>query len=307
MSLVETNARFQAEAITKVQYIDEMHANHRHLFDYADFIGRTDIARIEITKNQVIMESRLAGIKIVCDRHNKRIAPLEILNFGVYEQADSDMIFRLIKPGFQVLDVGANIGWYALNIAKVCSATHVWAFEPVPETFAALQVNVELNRVDNITAYNLGLSDRVGEVMFYIPPGGSENASAENLSERTDVQTVSCQLTTLDDFVQTNNLHVDFIKCDVEGAELFVFKGAFKTLQQSRPMIFSEMLRKWSSKFHYHPNEIIDLLAGLEYRCFTVKADRLVEFYRMDEETMETNFFFLHSVQHATEITKWSS
>jgi FkbM family methyltransferase len=306
MSLFETKARFQAGAITKARYIDEMHASHRCLFDYADFIGATDIATIEITANQVLMVSRSSGIKIVCDRYNKRIAPLEILNFGTYEQTDSDMIFRLIKPGFQVLDVGANIGWYALNIAKVSGAAHVWAFEPVPATFTALQANIELNQLDNIVPYNLGFSDHVGEVVFYFPPGRSDNASAANLSERADAQTVRCQLRTLDDFVAANNLRVDFIKCDVEGAELFVFKGAIKTLGQFRPVIFTEMLRKWSAKFHYHPNEIIDLLAGLRYRCFTAKADRLVEFYRMDEATLETNFFFLHSAQHATEIGRWS-
>jgi len=306
MSLLETKTRFLAGVITKAQYINEMHAIHRCLFDYADFIGATDVATIEITANQVIMVSRLSGVKIVCDRFNKRIAPLEILNFGAYEQTNSDMIFRLIKPGFQILDVGANIGWYALNIAKVTGAAHIWAFEPVPETFVALQANIELNQFDNIIAYNLGFSDHVGEVIFYFPPGGSDNASAANLSEQADVQTVHCQLTTLDDFVAANNLRVDCIKCDVEGAELFVFKGAIKTLRQFRPMIFTEMLRKWSAKFHYHPNEIIDLLVELGYRCFTVRAHRLVEFYSMDEGTLETNFFFLHSAQHATEIGHWS-
>jgi hypothetical protein len=66
------------------------------------------------------------------------------------------------------------------------------------------------------------------------------------------------------------------------------------------------MLRKWSAKFHYHPNEIIELLAGLGYRCFTVKAERLVKFAKMDEATLETNFFFLHNNQHAAEIGQWS-
>ncbi|MEI6415650.1 MAG: FkbM family methyltransferase [Pseudomonadota bacterium] len=306
MNLFDTKAKFQAGSITKAQYIDEMHAIHRYLFDYADFVGATDIATIEITANQVVMISRSSGCKIVCDRFNKRIAPLEILNFGAYEQTDSDMMFRLIRPGFEVLDVGANIGWYALKIANISGAAHVWAFEPVPETFAALQANIALNQLDNIVAYNLGFSDHVGEVMFYFPPGGADNASAANLSERSDAQSVRCQLTTLDDFVAGNSLHVDFIKCDVEGAELFVFKGAINTLRQCRPIIYTEMLRKWAAKFQYHPNEIIELLVGLGYRCFTAKADRLVEFYKMDEATVETNFFFLHATQHATEIGQWS-
>lgn len=53
------------------------------------------------------------------------------------------------------------------------------------------------------------------------------------------------------------------------------------------------MLRKWSAKFNYHPNDIIQLLAGIGYRCFTAQNDKLVPFSRMDENTTETNFFFL--------------
>jgi hypothetical protein len=62
------------------------------------------------------------------------------------------------------------------------------------------------------------------------------------------------------------------------------------------------MLRKWSAKFNYNPNDIIDLLFGLGYRCFTAKADQLVEFFRMDDNTIETNFFFLHSGNHSALI-----
>lgn len=306
MSVFETKARFLAGEITKAQYIDEMHSNHRCLFDYAAFINATDIATIEITANKVVMISRSSGIKIECDQFNKRIAPLEILNFGAYEHINSEMLFRLIKPGFRVFDIGANIGWYALNIAKVSRSSRVWAFEPVPATFALLKTNIKLNQLDNIVASNIGFSNYVGEAMFYYHFGESDNASAVNLSERADAQTVRCQITTLDEFVVANDVHIDLIKCDVEGAELFVFKGAINTLQQFRPMIFTEMLRKWSAKFHYHPNEIIRLLTELGYRCFRVKANRLVELFSMDESTLDTNFFFLHSAQHSSEIGKWS-
>jgi FkbM family methyltransferase len=305
MNLFETKSAYQAGALTKAQYIDEMHVIHRGLFEYADLLAATDIARIELTDHQVVMESRTSGIKIICDRVNKRLAPLEILNFGAYEKTDSAMMFRLIRPGSTVLDIGANVGWYALNIARLSDARQVLAFEPVQTTFTALQANVELNQLRNVVAYNLGFSDHAGEAVFYCPPGGSDNASAANLSEREDVQTTHCQLMTLDEFVTAHQVSVDFIKCDVEGAELFVFRGALETLQRWHPIILAEMLRKWSAKFNYHPNEIIELLAGLGYCCFTAKADRLVEFDQMDNATLETNFFFLHTEQHAAEISQW--
>ncbi len=118
------------------------------------------------------------------------------------------------------------------------------------------------------------------------------------------IQKISCRVKKLDDFVSANNLKVDFIKCDVEGAELFVFQGGIKTIEVNKPIIFTEMLRKWSMHFNYHPNDIIKLLNDLGYRCFTAKGEYLVEFFKMDENTVETNFFFLHSIKHIAKVNQ---
>src|SRR5262249_23837472 len=96
----------------------------------------------------------------------------------------------------------------------------------------------------------------------------------------------------------------DFIKMDVEGAELMVIRGGRETINRAKPKIFAEMLRKHAATFHYHPNDIIDFLATEGYRCFTARAGRVEEFLRMDEETIETNFVFLHADRHATSISQ---
>jgi len=79
-----------------------------------------------------------------------------------------------------------------------------------------------------------------------------------------------CNVKTLDDFINKKKIKIDFIKCDVEGAELFVFLGAKKVLLEHKPIIFCEMLRKWCKKFKYHPNEIILLFYKLGYKCFYI-------------------------------------
>ena len=90
----------------------------------------------------------------------------------------------------------------------------------------------------------------------------------------------------------------DFIKIDVEGAELFVIEGGSDTIRRSKPIIFTEMLRKHAATFNYHPNDIIDLLAAENYRCFYSRKGELIEFFRMNERTEEKNFFFLHKENH---------
>jgi hypothetical protein len=106
----------------------------------------------------------------------------------------------------------------------------------------------------------------------------------------------------LDEFIDENPVKIDFIKCDVEGAELLVYQGGLETIKRDNPIIFTEMLRKWSAKFNYHPNQIIDLMAEIGYDCFTVCDHNLSRFSLMDDTTLETNFFFLHREKHSQQI-----
>jgi FkbM family methyltransferase len=302
MTLDEIRKSFLGGEIAKPEYIDRMHERHAVLFDYAAWLAKTDVASIEITDGNVVMTSRADGVRIVCDAADKRIAPIEILNFMEYEKTDSDMIVRLVRDGDRVLDIGANIGWYSITLAKRFPKADIHAFEPIPRTYASLARNVALNGVKNVTLHNFGFSNKTEELTFYYYPSGSVNASSAKLADVEGLQEVRARVVLLDDFIGGGQKTVDFIKCDVEGAELLVFQGATETLRGNRPIVFSEMLRKWSAKFNYHPNDIIGLFRDLGYRCFTAKGGRLAEFLVMDDDTVETNFFFLHGEKHAETI-----
>ena len=99
---------------------------------------------------------------------------------------------------------------------------------------------------------------------------------------------------------------IDFLKCDVEGGELLVFKGAAKVISRDVPIIFSEMLRKWTAKFNYHPNDIIDFLSAFGYHCFVLSEGKIRRFTVVDEGTKETNYLFLHPQKHAEKIERYS-
>lgn len=302
ITLASIKAAYLDGKLTKVEYIQEMHRVHSCLYDYTDFLCDTNIEKIEIMDESVIMTSRDTKIKMLCDRLDQRIAPIEILNFGAYEKIDADMMKSLIDPGSCILDIGANFGWYSMNLAKQVLDLKVHAFEPVPKTFDYLEKNIKLNQITTITAYNFGFSDKEDEKTFYFYPKGSGNASLKDLSERSDVEKIICKVKRLDDFVSSRNIKVDFIKCDVEGAELFVFQGGLSTLKTLKPIIFTEMLRKWSAKFNYNPNQLIQLLSKVGYACFTATSNSLKEFHAMSNQTTETNFFFLHREKHAEKI-----
>jgi len=78
-----------------------------------------------------------------------------------------------------------------------------------------------------------------------------------------------------------------------------VFRGALQTLGRDKPVVFTEMLRKWTAKFAYHPNDIIQLFGKLGYACYTVDGVMLRRIDQVTESTIETNFFFLHQEAHA--------
>jgi FkbM family methyltransferase len=302
VSLKETQALFREGKLSKPQYIEAMHRLHRGLFEYAEFIRGTDIAAIEITDGRVVMTARGSGVRVLVDPEDLRDIPVEILNFGAYEPRDSAMMLRLAAGARTIFDIGANIGWYTLAFAKAVPGAAIHAFEPLPPTFRHLQENLALNGAAGVTAHNFGLADRPGELVFYFDPAGSGSASAANITGGAAVREIRCPVETVDGFAARTGLAPDFVKCDVEGAELAVLQGATGTLRRARPVVFAEMLRKWAASFGYHPDRIIEHLAALGYRCFVTAGEGLAPFARMTEETEETNFFFLHGERHAAAI-----
>ncbi len=299
MNIEELMLQYELGNMAKAEFIKLMHTHHRMLFDYSKFICDRDIQKIEITDNSVVMTSRKLGIKIICDEQDYRIAPVEILNFQEYEKQDSDMIFRLVNDKDTLLDIGANIGWYSIGLSKAKNNLNIHAFEPIPKTYEYLVANVRLNGLTNIHIHKHGLSNETSEVPFYYYPEGSGNASMSNLAANMNSIEIKLQVIPLDFFVKRHGIDkVDFIKCDVEGAELLVFQGGRDTIQRDKPIVFSEILRKWSAKFGYHPNDIISFFTELGYGCFTVKEKKLSRFLKVDENTIDTNYFFLHEGAH---------
>ncbi|MFL9484990.1 FkbM family methyltransferase [Chitinophagaceae bacterium LWZ2-11] len=306
MNLFDIKDQFNNKQIDKWQYIDKMYDVHTLFFDYARFIESTNISKIEIENGDVVMTFRDSGVKFICAKGDKRLAPFDTLNFGGYEQEELSLQMKLMETCKTIFDIGANYGWYAIHIAKRFPNAKIYSFEPIPYTYSQLKRNIALNDVQNIDTVNMGMGEEQGSFTFYYDPALSVNASMSKLTDSTSLEATTCKVSTLDAFGKTINTPVDFIKCDIEGAELLAFKGGAALLKKDCPIIFSEMLRKWTAKFNYHPNDIIAFLATLHYKCFTIDAGKLKPFDKVDETTVETNYFFLHPEKHAVQIDKFS-
>ncbi|MFM2360975.1 MAG: hypothetical protein RLY16_2968 [Bacteroidota bacterium] len=305
---VNIKEQFRKGEITKPAFIDAMYQQHQELFEYCNLLQQTDLGKIEITADGILFTSKEDQIKFYCTKADKRTAPFEIMNFEAYETEDAGLLYQVIKDSKFIFDIGANIGWYSIGLAKKQPQATIYSFEPLLQTYSSLEKNVALNEMQNIVLHNFGFSKENTTLKFYTSPHTSVSNSAENISGEADIIETVCEVKRMDDYVKANNLTIDVIKCDVEGAELFVFEGGLQTISEQQPIIFCEMLRKWAAKFNYHPNDIIQLLATAGYQCFVNNGkDQLAILKEVTPETTQTNYFFLHPNKHQSIIQQYGA
>lgn len=161
---------------------------------------------------------------------------------GDYENIETAFVRRQVAKGMAVVDIGANLGWFTIQLALLVGADgRVDAFEPRSDLFDLLTKTIAENRFTNVTTYNfaLGSQDCRGQVIWSLDdanPGGTHLVAADLAMPGTITQPIDVK--TLDSCV---NHRVDFIKIDAEGSEFLVFKGAQRILTQDRPIILSEI------------------------------------------------------------------
>jgi len=165
--------------------------------------------------------------------HGSFRSTLELL-LGRYEPETTRLFHRLLRPGMTVLDVGAHGGYFSLIAAShVGPSGHVYAFEPHPENFAALERNIALNSYANITAFRQAIADRSGKLFLHLNSKGSDRYSLYPAQDGADAESAEVEAITLDDFLAARNWpQVDLLKMDIEGAEPSAIAGMSQALQR---------------------------------------------------------------------------
>jgi FkbM family methyltransferase len=152
--------------------------------------------------------------------------------------------FRLIRQHVRitdtVCDIGANKGSFVFWLSRWCRRGRVVAFEPQPQ-FAQLLVRLTGDlKLDNVTVEQKAVFSKQGQADLFVPKGHSPGASlVSKTAGASDFETISVPMVRLDDyFVQGQP--ITFMKVDVEGAELNVFKGAERILREQSPLLIFE-------------------------------------------------------------------
>jgi FkbM family methyltransferase len=151
-----------------------------------------------------------------------------------YEPVTTSVFKKVLHTGMNVIDVGANIGYYSLISSKLVGNGRVVAVEPELTNFSNLQKNILLNGFTNIETINAAASDKSGIGTLFI----SKNESGEHsLVRGRDLEnSSSVRIITLDEEIK-RDYPVGLIKTDTEGNDLMVLRGAKDILKNNDRLI----------------------------------------------------------------------
>ncbi|MBV9862611.1 MAG: FkbM family methyltransferase [Alphaproteobacteria bacterium] len=199
--------------------------------------------------------------------------------FDDYEPAETRFVRSFLREGDTFVDAGANVGWFTMLASTIVgSAGHIHAFEPRLQTGEYLKRTVALNGLQGlISVYDFGLSDAEGDAILAWS-SNTDNPGGSHLATNTQLAGMDYQQVRLRPLDSLGLAGADFIKADVEGAELRVFKGARGTIERSRPVVLSElspeMLQRVSGA---SADEFFEFFRTLGYRAFAIDLQRYGE------------------------------
>jgi FkbM family methyltransferase len=192
--------------------------------------------------------------------------------YGRYGPETLEVMNRFVRPGDTVLDIGAQVGYFSTQLARMVTDTgRVYCFEPDPTALERLNASVGANQMDWVTVVPLALSSREGSMDFYLSEhlGWSTGVSSSHLTDlhRTQVRTVP-----LDTLVERGQIprEVRLAKIDVEGFELEVLRGMQGMLGTSPPILIVEINRAMQEAQEASGSEIQRLLREFGYRLYLI-------------------------------------
>ena len=203
---------------------------------------------------------------------NKQARQYSVVNVEEeYNPLEMEIIKENVKPGDNVIDVGANLGFFTLPLSRfVGDKGRVFSFEPEPENFRALEKNILINKLQNVTLENLAISNENGTTKLFISEDHGAHTIFEQTSHKVTGKSIDTHTMRLDDYFLEKSIdEISFIKIDVEGVEFEVLKGMKNLLEKNTHInLLIEFIPKQLLDFGTDPNELLDFLIERKFSVY---------------------------------------
>ncbi|MCQ9205438.1 MAG: FkbM family methyltransferase [Omnitrophica bacterium] len=214
-------------------------------------------------------------------------------------EAEADELHKFISSDSVCFDIGGSYGTYTLVMSRLAKDGCVYSFEPGSYSHWVLKRVIKYCRLKNVSLVNQALGGYEGKEQLVIPQKKSKKFgySLAHIKSSADISVSDIKeevvLTTIDKFcVQRNIKRVDFIKCDAEGAEYSIFKGAERTIEKHFPTVLCEVDGGHLNKFGFSPQHIFDFFNQKGYSMYILDKGNLLN---AKDISKNSNYFFIHS------------
>lgn len=201
-----------------------------------------------------------------------------IIAFGEYEPELNAFLERHIHEGMTCFDLGANMGLLSVHMGhRVGRSGAVYSFEPLPKIYAHLSQHIERNQLSqNVFPIQRAVSNEKGVLQIHLAADDSPNqgmASLVSQNESTD-QVLEIEAICLDQFVQERKIKkIDFIKLDLQGAELLALQGAERIIRDMRPLLCFEVSPEDLNAVQLNSREFIQKIEALGYTIHPILSN----------------------------------
>ncbi|MGL5074391.1 MAG: FkbM family methyltransferase [Waterburya sp.] len=197
------------------------------------------------------------------------------LGLGTYELPIQNIFSQQLHQGAVFYDIGANVGFFSIIAARLVGNTgKVYAFEPGEGNANSIRHNARLNNFNQIEVIEKAVSDTPGEGELLLAKYSGGHALATADAPPDLAGTVTIELVTIDDLIAQNQIQPpNFVKVDIEGAELDALKGMTETIKQYKPIIIYEIDDGDRVAYQRKYQEIESFLQSLGYQVNSVEED----------------------------------
>jgi len=213
------------------------------------------------------------GTKMFINKNDEVISKSLVLN-KVWEYSESEFFKKLITKGMNIIDIGANIGYFSILFSKLTGDSgKVFSFEPEPNNFQFLLKNIQANNSSNIIPFNKAVSNYDGKINLFLSRSNIGDHRMINFNSDREVRNrIEIESVKLDTAIPKDQ-KIDLIKMDIQGSEMKAIDGMKRILGENNKMVLVTEFWPYAIKQSgYEPEDFFNVLNTYGFKIYTLEG-----------------------------------